>query len=80
MTEILQKLGVEPPSVDAFADYELHLCSRWWGPGSTESEDAFSRDWGKESLLWINPPFSFLNQVVRKIGEDGAKAILIMPQ
>ena len=22
------------PKVDAFADHELHLCGRWWGPGS----------------------------------------------
>ena len=59
MTYILERLQLETPTVDAFADHELFMCPRWWGPGS-EVEDAFTQDWGKERLLWINPPFSLL--------------------
>ena len=50
------------------------------GPGSNESEDAFTKNWGKEPLVWMNPPFSLLDSVVDKIKNDGAQAILIMPQ
>ena len=80
MSEALQQLGVGTPSVDAFADHELYMCPRWWGPGSIEEEDAFNRNWGDEPLLWINPPFSFLDQVVNKIRQDKAKAVLVMPE
>ena len=79
MVEILQRLGVETPSVDAFVDTELNLCPRWWGPGSSETENAFDRNWGDESLLWMNPPFSLLPRVVDKIHKDGARVVLIMP-
>ena len=54
------------PTLEAFADSELHLLPRWWGPGSLECEDAFSQDWGGGPLIWANPPFSKLLAVVKK--------------
>lgn len=66
------------PSVDAFADHELHLCSRWWGPGS-DVPNAMEVSWKDEPLLWLNPPFSMMADVVRKIRKDRAKAVLVCP-
>ena len=77
--DILSKLvRGDVPSVDAFADAELHLLEHWWGPGSS-IPDALAIDWSQERLMWCNPPFSTMSRVVRKIREDRARAILICP-
>lgn len=66
------------PSVDAFADEQLHVCDRWWGPGS-DVPNALDIPWGGEPLLWLNPPYSMMGKVVTKIKQDGAKGVLICP-
>ena len=76
--DILTRLGAPEPSVDAFADAELHLLSKWWGPGSS-TPDSFAADWSSEELLWCNPPFSRLQDVVDKIIKEEARGILILP-
>ena len=40
MDVILFRLKSDTPTVDAFADSDLHVLPRWWGPGSTVP-DAF---------------------------------------
>lgn len=78
--DILMRLQVKvPPSVDCFADGDFHLVPRWWGPGSSEYVDAFEAPWSEETLLFINAPFKVLEQVVDKIADELAKAILICP-
>ena len=75
--DILLGLGVPDPPVDAFATEANHLCPVWWGPGG-EHEDAFAQSW-KGQFLWMNPPYSMLDKVVHKLTEDGASAILVVP-
>ena len=76
--DILMRLGHVQPSVDAFADSRLHLMDRWWGPGS-EVPDSMLVSWKNEPLLWCNPPFSMMGEVVDKLLRDRARAVLIMP-
>ena len=78
MKDILFRLQCPPPTVDAFANRALHMCDRWWGEGG-EVEDAFIMDWGQEQMLWVNPPFSRLNEVIPKLVDEQARGILIMP-
>ena len=40
--------------------------------------DAFNQDWSG-LFLWINPPFSLLDEVVEKIITTDVRAVLIMP-
>ena len=76
---ILSQLGVSEPAVDAFGEAALHLCQIWWGPEG-EKEDAFQvTDWSEHGLLWCNPPFSRLQEVVCKILRDKARVVLIVP-
>ena len=77
--DILMRLRAGTPTIDGFGDDKLHVWPRWWGPGSVEAEDAFTMNWSKEPLLWLNPPFTLLNAVVQKLQEDQAVAILVMP-
>ena len=76
--DILLRLKVGEPTIDLFADQELHMCPRWFGHGG-EHLNSFEMDWGREELGWCNPPFSRLQEVVQKIVDDRAKVILIMP-
>ena len=62
-------------SIDAFASENNSHLERFW----TKKADVFSKNWGKEPRLWINPPFSMINEVIQKIKEDGATATLITP-
>ena len=66
------------PEVDAFATQQNTRCVRWWGKESKETEDAFNQSWQGISL-WINPPFNKIGDVVKKVAEDGAHAILVVP-
>ena len=75
----LTTLGVQP-MLDAFADSGAHVLPRWWGAGG-ENEDAFQQNWNPEQvgLLWANPPFSVLPQVIHKVKKDKAKVVLVCP-
>ena len=67
------------PTVDGFSQKETARLERWWGPGSSEAEDAFSRSWSNE-VVWANPPFSLLHKVLVKVVDDKAHAIVVMPE
>ncbi|WP_165907113.1 DNA N-6-adenine-methyltransferase [Gibbsiella quercinecans] len=41
-------------TLDAAASADNALCSRFW----TAEEDALKQDWGAESSIWSNPPYS----------------------
>ena len=79
VNDILLRLKIAMPSVDAFGTREQHLCERWWGPGSRECEDAMQASWKEESLLWLNPPFCKLEAVTDKLLAEQARAVVICP-
>ncbi len=79
VVELIQPLLQTPPlTIDAFSESLTARCSKWWGPGSQLAQDAFKENWSSQ-FFWMNPPFSSLAKVVRKIREDGAHGILIIP-
>ena len=66
------------PWIHAFASPTNSRFPRYW----TKQQDAFQQDWtpSAQPLLWINPPFEKMDQGLEKIVEDGAHAILIVPE
>lgn len=60
------------PVLDAFADAGNHRFPVWY-------KDAFAVRWPQDEVIWANPPFSMLQQVVEKIKRDGAKVLLVCP-
>ena len=73
---ISASLGAGTPTVDAFASAVNARFPRFW----TRQDDAFSKDWETEELLWINPLFEHFARVIRKIAVDSARAIVIAPE
>ena len=73
---VIDHFGGTVPSIDAFASMKNKRFPRFWD----KHADAFTKDWASEDLLWINPPFDLLNQVVDKIQKDGALAIVVAPE
>jgi len=76
--QITSHFGVQPTR-DAFANAQNRRFPLWWGPGSPDGEDAFSQDWSGR-VLWFNPPFDLLDQVLEKIIQDQAHGILVLPE
>ena len=70
-----------PPEVDLFASRLTHqvpkYVSRYPHPEAL-AVDAFLQDWSKWSCL-IHPPVVLLPRILRKIREDQATALLIVP-
>ncbi len=66
------------PTADAFADTVNHRFPRWWGEGG-EHSNALTRQWGEEPMIWCNPPFQLLPQVVEKAIKERANVLLICP-
>jgi hypothetical protein len=75
--DIIRRFKVHP-EIDVFSSRKTRRCVCWWGPGSREWQDAFQAPWTK-GVLWMNPPYSRLPQVVEKCKKDGAHAILCVP-
>ena len=73
---IVEHFGGEEPSLDAFASKENRRFPRYWDVDT----NAFSKDWSQEGLLWMNPPFETLEEVVDKIVGDQARAIVVVPE
>ncbi len=76
LQEILGALEVNPVR-DVFANKEK-MFEKWYGEGSPDSTNAFGKNWGGE-ILWINPPFNLFPQVLNKIVQDKAHAVIIVP-
>ena len=75
--DICERLHANP-AVDAFADGFNKRCERFWGSGSWEAVDAFVMDWSVDEL-WLNPPFSKFEAVLRKIEVDRAHCFMVFP-
>ena len=71
--EVTAAIDVGTPRVDAFATENNSRCPIFW----SRDNDAFDRSWTAQGLLWVNPPFSQLEQVVRKITDEGAEYLLV---
>ena len=75
--QILARAGVsereQQSMVDGFAQKYNAQFPRYW----TQSQDAFSKDWGRD-YLWINAPFSRMQDVVLKTNMDQAQGIMIV--
>lgn len=71
------------PQVDAFATAENkqvpRFWSRFWSEG-TEGVDAFARTWHRSTPLWLNPPFSLMGRVLKKILDDQGEALVCAPR
>lgn len=75
MQEALTALDVEHPQVDAFASPKNARCSLFWD----KKNSAFNRSWKAQGLLWINPPFNRLEEVVNKVESDQATCLFLCP-
>ena len=71
------------PTTDAFASSWNHILPEWWSwrhhPGAS-AVDAFAQKWkipGK--LLYINPPWTLINKVLRKLIREQAEAVIVVP-
>ena len=69
-------MDVRLPIRDCFASARNPPTREFWDSTS----DAFSFHWGTGDLLWMNPPFSILSQVLGKIIRDHAFAFLVVPR
>ena len=77
MYPVVQKLVT--PNIDLFASaYKLKPCVSWMPDPEACHVDAFMFDW-RNVTFYAFPPFSILNQVIRKIEADRATGILIVP-
>ena len=82
ITDILMRLNCGTPMVDAFATAKNKRWAQHWGTDKPDHPDAFDEDWSFEvqGLIWANPPFSKLEQVVNKAKHNKVRIVLICPE
>lgn len=80
--EIIARLAVPEPTVDAFSLARSRRFCRFWGPDSDIVQDAFAVHWHYRAheLIWMNPPYSRLAQVVWKIKQDHCHCVIVVPK
>jgi len=66
--KLLEELQCGAPSLDAFANAENFKSAFFW----SKEVDAFSQDWAGQGFFRCNPPFTMMDEVVRKIHTEGA--------
>jgi hypothetical protein len=62
-------------TIDAFANKTNRRFRRFW----SLKNNAFLKSWTKE-ILWCNPPFHLILEVIEKIILSQAQALLIVPR
>ena len=78
--KITDELGY--PEVDLFASRTNHKVERfvsWYPDPESIAVDAFSLYWGTYDLSYCFPPFSVIGQVLKKLREEQATAIMVAP-
>lgn len=79
-SKIVARFG--EPSIDLFASHLNKKCDTYisWlkNPGALTS-DAFTIKWNKSLNFYAFPPFSIIGRVLKKIVEDKAFGILVVP-
>ena len=68
-------MGVGSPSIDVFAKSSDSHCPIFWGQGHS----AFDQSWKAQGLLWSNPPFSRMGELVSKIEAEGPECLIVCP-
>ena len=68
------------PDVDLFASRQNRQCQRYasWRADLKSLGNAFALNWGKYQA-WLNPPWELIPQVLQKIKEDRARALVCFP-
>lgn len=64
-------------TIDAAANAENALLTRYWGPGSPLGEDALAQDWQGERV-WLNPPYQYIRQFVAKAAAERLKGAFVV--
>ena len=70
------------PIIDLFASRLNNKVPRYcaWEPDQgAVFTDSFMYDWSEENLEYASPPFSVIHMVVRKLIQDKAEAIVVVP-
>jgi len=71
------------PEVDLFASHRQHQLPRYYSvdPNDQYAEgyNAFNFRWTPEVTVYVNPPWSLLDEVVDKIIQDGTRVLLVTP-
>jgi ribonuclease HI len=68
------------PEIDLFATSKSKKCPRfysWFPDPESESVDAFLNEWN--CFFYAFPPFSLIGRVLKKIIDDKARGILVVP-
>ena len=71
------------PSCDLFASASHHQLPRYFAPTSdalAAGKDAFSICWQQEATPYINPPWSLIPDVLKKIQTDRVKCMFVCPK
>jgi hypothetical protein len=73
--DILTRLRAPTPDADAFNEKTDKVCQEHWGG------KAWSKDWSYDAacVIWINPTFNDLSDVIRQVRRKKSQAILILP-
>ena len=70
------------PSADMFASYKHHQLPRYYSrikDPQAVGIDSFRFDWNMEPTPYINPPWSLIPKVLRKLQHDQVRAMMVVP-
>jgi len=71
------------PQIDLFATAQHHQLPWYLSPRTEDphalGHNAFAYHWPRDVLLYANPPWTILDQVVDKILTDQARVMLVAP-
>lgn len=77
--EIVKKFGY--PDIDLFASYRNKKCKKyisWTKDSQAITVDSFTVSWS-DYFFYAFPPFSLILRVLRKIQDEGAEGIVVVP-
>ena len=81
--EMCQNFGVQP-EVDLFASRRQHQLPRYYSADhndqNSEGYNAFNFRWTSEVTVYVNHPWSLLDDVVDKIIQYGTRVMLVTPR
>ena len=70
------------PSADMFASYKHHQLPRYYSRmADTKAAgiDAFQHNWNLEPTPYVNPPWTLIPKVLRKIIHDRVRVMMVVP-
>jgi hypothetical protein len=72
--EVVKCFGVKP-TLDCFAAKGNERCSRFF----TREDNSLTKEWPREEVLWLNPPWALWDAVCDKLLASESEAICILP-